>query len=36
MAELEMPRDQPCRKINQSLTVERVEQGGAYFPNIRE
>jgi hypothetical protein len=29
MAEREMPRHQPCRKINLSLPVEGVEQGGA-------
>ena len=28
MAEFEMPRHEPCRKINLSLAVERVEQGG--------
>ena len=28
MAELEMPCHEPCRKINLSLTVECVEQGG--------
>ena len=28
MAKRQVPRDQPCREINLSLAVERVEQGG--------
>ena len=36
MAKREMPRHEPCSQIDLSLSIERVKQGGVYFPNIRQ